>query len=173
MARQTKFQSCETARNYCFYSLYLQAPTSFTQGARKKRDILPNDEVAMDIEDSESIHPPTHPEEHPPELVPRAAGMDEDVHGMVDDLANSLCCDLGTICHARVNLEQANSKPAIPGLSSSVSQENVDHAKTSAALSCLVSKMNFNTMQVVVEQFNLGFIVARWQKCKEREGLDH
>ncbi|OJA16679.1 hypothetical protein AZE42_12690 [Rhizopogon vesiculosus] len=164
----------------------------------------------MDIEVSESIHPPPHP----PELAPQAAVIDNDVPGIIDltddDLSMTLvdantnsstahspkdhlqtitlCCDLDKICHAWVHLEQAKVKPTTPGLSSTTSATQIrdhdaldaanienteDNAKASAALSCLISKTDFNKMQVV-RQFNLGFIVTRWRKCKEGEetGLD-
>ncbi|OAX33701.1 DNA mismatch repair protein MutL [Rhizopogon vinicolor AM-OR11-026] len=172
--------------------------------------VLPDDDAAMDIEFSESVHAPPHP----PELAPQAAVIDDDVPGIIDltgdDLsmtlvdtdANSstahspkdhlqtitLRCDLDKIHHAWVHLEQAKVKPTTPGDSSPTSATQVhdrdaldaanventeDNAKASAALSRLISKTDFNKMQVV-GQFNLGFIVTRWRKCEEGEerGLD-
>lgn len=90
----------------------------------------------------------------------------------------TLRCDLDKIRHTWLHLERA--KPAPPELSSTASRvrdaldtanvENAeDNAKASAALSRIISKTDFNKMQVV-GQFNLGFIVTRWQKSEE--GLD-
>jgi len=87
-----------------------------------------------------------------------------------------------------VHLEQVKVKPTTPGLSSTTSATQVhdrdaldaanventeDNARASAALSRLISKTDFDKMQVV-RQFDLGFIVTRWRKCKEGEerGLD-
>ncbi|OAX37968.1 hypothetical protein K503DRAFT_692355 [Rhizopogon vinicolor AM-OR11-026] len=99
-----------------------------------------------------------------------------------------LRCDLDKIRHTWVNLEQAKVKPTTPGLSNitpatrvrdrdaldAANVENTeDNVKAFAALSRLISKTDFNQMQVV-GQFNLGSIVTRWRKCKEGEeqGLD-
>lgn len=90
----------------------------------------------------------------------------------------TLRCDLDKIRHAWVHLEQAKSTTS--GLSSVASQvrdaldaasiENVeDNAMASAALSRIISKTDFNKMQVI-GQFNLGFIVTRRQKFEN--GLD-
>lgn len=90
----------------------------------------------------------------------------------------TLRCDLNKIRHTWLHLERA--KPIPSGLFSTASRirdaldmanvENVeDDAKASAALSRIISKTDFNKMQVV-GQFNLGFIVIRWQKYEE--GLD-
>ncbi|OJA10923.1 hypothetical protein AZE42_03052 [Rhizopogon vesiculosus] len=179
-----------------------------SRGGRRASEgtvVLPDDGAAMDIEVSESIHPPPHP----PEPAPQAAVIDDDVPGIIDltddDVsmtlvdadANSstahspkdhlqtitLRCDLDKIRHAWVHLEQAKVKPTTPGLSSTTTTTQVrdsdvldaanventeDNAKASAALSRLISKTDFNKMQVV-GQFNLGFIVTRWRKCKEGE----
>lgn len=90
----------------------------------------------------------------------------------------TLRCDLNKIRHTWAHLERA--KPVPSELSSTASRvrdaldtanvENAeDNAEASAALSRIIAKTDFNKMQVV-GQFNLGFIVTRWQKCKE--GLD-
>ncbi|KAG1728395.1 uncharacterized protein EDB91DRAFT_1162168 [Suillus paluster] len=90
----------------------------------------------------------------------------------------TLRCNLDQIRHTWLHLERA--KPAPSGLSSTASRvrdaldtanvENAeDNAKASDALSRIISKTDFNKMQVV-GQFNLGFIVTRWQKPEE--GLD-
>lgn len=100
-------------------------------------------------------------------------------HSLKDHLQPiTLRCDLDKICHAWVHLE--TTKPATAGLTRTATQvrdaldaaniENAeDDTKASAALSRLISKTDFNKMQVV-GQFNLGFIITRWQKSEA--GLD-
>jgi DNA mismatch repair protein PMS2 len=121
-------------------------------------DLTEND-VSMTLVDTEVNTPTTHsPKDHLPPVTLR--------------------CDLNKIRHAWLHLERA--KPAPSELSSTASRvrdaldtanvENAeDNAKASAALSRIISKTDFNKMQVV-GQFNLGFIVIRWQKYEE--GLD-
>ncbi|KAG1824902.1 uncharacterized protein BJ212DRAFT_553855 [Suillus subaureus] len=120
---------------------------------------LTEDDVSMTLVDTEVDAPTTHsPKDHLPPVTLR--------------------CDLNKIRHTWLHLERA--KPALLELSSTASRvrdaldtanvENAeDNAKASAALSRIISKTDFNKMQVV-GQFNLGFIVIRWQKYEE--GLD-
>jgi DNA mismatch repair protein PMS2 len=114
----------------------------------------------MTVVDTE-VNTPTHaPKDHLPPVTIR--------------------CDLNKIRHAWSHLERAKPKPAPPDPSSTASRvrdaldtanvENAeDNAKASAALSRIITKTDFNKMQVI-GQFNLGFIVTRWRKCEE--GLD-
>lgn len=117
------------------------------------------DDVSMTVVDAEVNSPTTHSsKDHLPQVTLR--------------------CDLNKIRRTWAHLER--DKPAPSELSSTASRvrdaldtanvENAeDNAEASAALSRIISKTDFNKMQVV-GQFNLGFIVTRWQKCKE--GLD-
>ncbi|OJA10921.1 hypothetical protein AZE42_03050 [Rhizopogon vesiculosus] len=143
---------------------------------------------AMDIEVSESVLPQTHLEEHPPY---QTAVINEDIPGIIELTDDDLSITLVEPMHrthqphtrnAWVHLERAKAKPATPSPSRSpVSQVRdrevlatanaeipEDNAKASGALFHLISKTDFNKMQAV-GQFNLGFIVARWRKCKENE----
>jgi DNA mismatch repair protein PMS2 len=90
----------------------------------------------------------------------------------------TLRCDLDKIRHAWMQLERAqHTTPGLPSAATQVRDaldaanvENVeDDAKASAALSRLISKTDFNKMRAV-GQFNLGFILTRWQKSEA--GLD-
>lgn len=120
---------------------------------------LTEDDVSMTLVNTEVNAPTTQsPKDHLPPVTLR--------------------CDLNKIRHTWLHLER--TKPAPSELSSTASRvrdaldtanvENAeDNAKASAALSRIISKMDFNKMQVV-GQFNLGFIVIRWQKYEE--GLD-
>ncbi|KAG2346291.1 DNA mismatch repair protein MutL [Suillus weaverae] len=120
---------------------------------------LTEDDVSMTLVDTEVNAPTTHsPKDHLPPVTLR--------------------CDLNKIRHTWLYLERA--KPAPSELSSTASRvrdeldtanvENAeDNAKASAALSRIISKTDFNKMRVV-GQFNLGFIITRWQKYEE--GLD-
>jgi DNA mismatch repair protein PMS2 len=121
---------------------------------------LTEDDASMTVVDTE-VNTPTHaPKDHLPPVTIR--------------------CDLNKIRHAWSHLERAKPKPAPPDPSSTASRvrdaldtanvENAeDNAKASAALSRIITKTDFNKMQVI-GQFNLGFIVTRWRKCEE--GLD-
>ncbi|KAG1729455.1 hypothetical protein EDB19DRAFT_1938571 [Suillus lakei] len=140
------------------------APELDSQVAATDQDIsdtidLTGDDVSMTLVDAEVNASTTHsPKDHLPPITLR--------------------CDLNKIRHTWLHLERA--KPAPSELSSTASRvrhaldtanvENAeDNAKASAALSRIISKTDFNKMQVV-GQFNLGFIVTRWQKYEE--GLD-
>ncbi|KAG1880998.1 hypothetical protein F4604DRAFT_1749317 [Suillus subluteus] len=121
-------------------------------------DLTEND-VSMTLVDAEVNAPTSHPpKDH---LLPV-----------------TLRCDLNKIRHTWLHLERA--KPAPSELSNTACRvrdaldtanvENAeDNVKASAALSRIISKTDFNKMQVI-GQFNLGFIVIRWQKYEE--GLD-
>ncbi|KAG0703402.1 hypothetical protein DFH29DRAFT_916996 [Suillus ampliporus] len=154
---------------------------------------------AMAIEVPEPAHlPVTHLKEHQaPELDSQVELMDQDVPVIIDLTEDSITlvdtevnasithlppvalrCNLDKIRHTWLHLKRVT--PAPSGLSSTASRvrdaldtanvENAeDNAKASAALSRIISKTDFNKMQVV-GQFNLGFIVTRWQKSEE--GLD-
>lgn len=120
---------------------------------------LTEDDLSMTLVNADTNSPPTH--------------------SLKDHLQPiTLRCDLDKIRHVWVHLE--TTKPTTPGLTRTPTQvrealdaanvENVeDDTKASAALSRLISKTDFNKMQVV-GQFNLGFIVTRWRKSEA--GLD-
>jgi DNA mismatch repair protein PMS2 len=121
---------------------------------------LTEDDASMTVVDTE-VNTPTHSSKDHLPLV-------------------TIRCDLTKIRHAWSHIERAKPKPAPPDPSSTASRvrdaldtanvENAeDNAKASAALSRIITKTDFNKMQVI-GQFNLGFIVTRWRKCEE--GLD-
>ncbi|KAG2144411.1 uncharacterized protein EDB93DRAFT_538927 [Suillus bovinus] len=120
---------------------------------------ITEDDVSMTLVDTEVNAPTTHSQkDHLPPVTLR--------------------CDLNQIRHTWLHLERANPTPSelsstafrVRNALDAANVENAeDDAKASAALSRIISKTDFNKMQVV-GQFNLGFIVIRWQKHKE--GLD-
>lgn len=122
---------------------------------------LTEDDVSMTVVDTEVSTPTAHsPKDHLPPVTIR--------------------CDLNKIRHTWSHLERAKPARAPPDPSNTASRvrdaldtanvENAeDNANASAALSRIITKTDFNKMQVI-GQFNLGFIVTRWQKYEE--GLD-
>jgi DNA mismatch repair protein PMS2 len=153
------------------------------------------EKTAMITEDPGPVHPTPEPDSHATDQdISDTIDLTEDDVSMtvVDTEVNALNthspkdhlppvtlrCNLNKIRHTWLHLERA--KPAPSELSSTASTvrdaldtanvENAeDNAKASAALSRIITKTDFNKMQVV-GQFNLGFIVTRWQKYEE--GLD-
>ncbi|KAG1750669.1 hypothetical protein EDD22DRAFT_916186 [Suillus occidentalis] len=122
---------------------------------------LTEDDVSMTVVDTE-VNTPTarSPKDHLPPVTIR--------------------CDLNKIRHTWSHLERAKPTPPDPSNTASrvrdaldtANVENAeDNAKASAALSRIITKTDFNKMQVI-GQFNLGFIITRWKKYEQGDRLD-